>query len=97
MAGWVCPGCQEVERDSMIACQVCQTTAPHAASYFRFLSKLWFALRMKKSCPDCGRIVATREDDGSHNTGACGCAASRALCWRLWNDDKCCAESPYAP
>ena len=50
-----------------------------------------------KVCPDCRRLVATADDEGVHNTGACGCATSRELCWRAWNGNKCVPESPYAP
>lgn len=48
-------------------------------------------------CLDCLRPLATTEDEGIHNTGACGCASSRTLCWRTWNNDVCCPQSPYAP
>lgn len=48
-------------------------------------------------CSECGRPIADAHDEVNHNTGECGCTQSRALCWRQWNGDKCCAESPYAP
>lgn len=51
----------------------------------------------RKMCPDCNRPVAGVFDEGICNTGACGCATSRALCWRGWNGNVCCADSPYAP
>ena len=50
-----------------------------------------------KRCPDCGKPVATVEDESNHDTGACGCRASRSLCWRAWNNNVCVPESPYAP
>jgi len=34
------------------------------------------------TCPDCGRPRATEEDEGVHNTGECGCASARTLCWK---------------
>lgn len=47
------------------------------------------------TCGECGRPVAGVADEADHNTGACGCAKSKALCWRHWNQDVCCVESPY--
>jgi ribosomal protein L37AE/L43A len=51
--------------------------------------------REHKQCPDCKRPVANLFDEGIHNTGECGCASSRALCWRSWNGNKCIPLSPY--
>lgn len=46
-------------------------------------------------CSDCNRQIADTHDEGNHNTGECGCDESLALCWRMWNGDKCCERSPY--
>lgn len=50
---------------------------------------------IRKICPNCKRPVAVLFDEGVHNTGECGCDSSRALCWRSWNGNVCCKESPY--
>lgn len=46
-------------------------------------------------CMDCDRPIAGVADEADHNTGECGCPKSRTLCWRLWNDNVCCPQSPY--
>jgi hypothetical protein len=50
----------------------------------------------RKTCPDCKRPVAVLFDEVVHNTGACCCEKSKALCWRGWNENVCCPDSPYA-
>lgn len=49
----------------------------------------------REICPECGREVANEFDEGVHNTGECGCPKSRALCWRVWNGDRCLPRSIY--
>lgn len=46
------------------------------------------------TCALCGKPHATQEDEADHNTGACGCGASRALCWQSYCGQ---CESIYAP
>jgi hypothetical protein len=41
------------------------------------------------TCEYCGKPGASQEDEGSHNTGECGCAKSKSLCWREWWLTKC--------
>jgi hypothetical protein len=48
-------------------------------------------------CTDCNRRLPTPWDEAIHNTGECGCDSSRKLCWRKWNNNKCCERSPYDP
>lgn len=49
----------------------------------------------RETCKDCQRPIANEHDEGIHNTGECGCEEARSLCWRHWNDDRCCLRSPY--
>lgn len=65
------------------------------STFFYFWRRPWLANRER--CPNCGRTLAEANDEAIHNTGECGCAYSRTLCWRRWNGDVCCLESPYAP
>lgn len=50
---------------------------------------------LRDICPDCKRPVANVDDEGDHNTGACGCKLARSICWRVWNGDRCTERSPY--
>lgn len=48
------------------------------------------------TCSDCGRTLATKEDEAGCNTGECGCEYARSLCWRTWNG-ACLPVSIYDP